>query len=219
MRKSVMIIMVLTIFGAGKIYAQITPPGSVLTDIKGSNVKEADADVQGTPYLFDDWLPGSVVTEDGKTYDNLKLRYNIRFSQLIFLNQNDEVLGFREPVKMFTINHMVFANGFPPVDTQTIAAFYQVLADGKIKLLKYSKKVIEERQTYGATAMEKSYRKMQSYYIFKDGKMVKVRADKKSLLAALPDHSAQLESYIKDNNVNLKDDMAIAQVIVYYNTL
>jgi hypothetical protein len=120
---------------------------------------------------------------------------------------------------MFTINHMVFANGFPPVDTQTIAAFYQVLADGKIKLLKYSKKVIEERQTYGATATEKSYRKMQSYYIFKDGKMVKVRADKKSLLAALPDHSAQLESYIKDNNVNLKDDMAIAQVIVYYNTL
>jgi len=219
MRKPVMIIMILIIFGAGKIYAQISPPGPVVTNIKGSNVKDADADVQGTPYLFDDWLPGSVVTEDGKTYNNLKLKYDIRFSQLIFLNQNDEASGFREPVKMFTINHMVFTNGFPSVDAQTIAAFYQVLADGKIKLLKYSKKVIEERQTYGATAMEKSYRKMQSYYVFKDGKMTKVRADKKSLLAALPDQAPKLETYIKDNNVNLKDDMGMAQVITYYNTL
>ena len=219
MKKSVIVLIVLFICGAGKLYAQITPPGQVVTDIAGLNVKEAGADIQGTPYLFDDWLPGSVTTESGKTYDNLKLKYNIRFSQLLFLNQDNQPLSFKEPVKAFTIKNITFAKGFPPVDTQTTSTFYQVLADGKIKLLKYTKKVIEERQTYGATAMEKSYRAMQSYYLLKDDKIIRVRADKKPILATLSDHAAQLDAYIKDNKVNLKDDAGMAQVITYYNTL
>lgn len=218
MRKS-LITIVLFMYSAGKLYAQIAPPGQVVTDIKGFNAKEIDSDVQGTPYLFDDWLPGFVATETGKTYDNLKLKYNIRFNQLIFLNQDNEPLSFREPIKTFTVNNLNFAKSFPSVDTQTTSSFYQVLADGKIKLLKYSKKVIEERQTYGANAVEKSYHKMQSYYIFKDGQMIKVRADKKAILAALPDHASQLDAYIKDNKVNLKDDAGMAQVITYYNAL
>jgi len=214
-----MIIIILFICGVGKIRAQITPAGQVVTDVRGIDVKEADADIQGTPYLFDDWSPGSAATENGKAYNNLKLKYNIKVNQLLFLNDNNESLGFKEPVKTFTIKNMSFVNGFPSVDLQTTSTFYQVLADGKVKLLKYYRKVIEERQTYGATAVEKSYRQSQYYYILKDNKMIKIRPDKKLIIGALPDHAAQLAAYIKDNNVNLKDDAGLAQIITYYNTL
>jgi hypothetical protein len=215
MKTKVLIMIALFILTGTKIFAQ---NGTVLTDIKGLDVKESDPDVQGTPYLFDDWMPGSAITETGNTYANLKLKYDIRFNQVIFLRNEDQPMLFAEPLNSFVINNMHFAKGFTPVDVQTSSTFYQVLADGKVKLLKYFRKVVEERQSYGAPT-EKKYRQSQYYYIARGNQMITVRPDKKTMLAALPGHADQLEAYIKDHHINLKDDAGAAQLVTYYNTL
>jgi len=49
--------------------------------------------------------------------------------------------------------------------------------------------------------------------------MIAVRPDKKTMLAALPGHNDQLEAYIKDHHINLKDEAGAAQLVTYYNTL
>ena len=119
----------------------------------------------------------------------------------------------------FTINNLVFKKGFPEVDHQTSNSFYQVLADGPIKLLKFSRKVISEHATYGAQTVEKSYRESQYYYIEKNGQMIKIKPDKKSVLAALPDHPTELEVYINVHHINFKDDAVMSQMMDYYNAL
>jgi len=142
MKRKVTVIIVLFILTGVKIFAQ---NGTVITDIKGLDVKETDPDVQGTPYLFDEWTPGSAISETGNTYADLKLKYDIRFNQVIFLSTDEKPMGFAQPLNSFVINNMHFSKGFPPVDLQTGSTFYQLLTDGKVKLLKYFRKVIEER--------------------------------------------------------------------------
>src|SRR5471030_420071 len=182
MKRKVTVIIALFILTGTKIFAQLI--GSPLTDVKGVDVKESDPEVQGTPYLFDDWMPGLVITETGKTYANLKLKYDTRSNQIIFLGNDDKPMNFAEPLNSFVINNMRFAKGFTPVDLQTSSTFYEVLADGKVKLLKYFRKVVEERQSYGAP-IEKKYKESQYYYIARDNQMITVRPDKKTVLAAL----------------------------------
>ena len=215
MKRKVTVIIALFILTGTKIFAQ---NGTVLTNVEGTNVKETDPDVQGTPYLFDDWMPGSAISETGNTYANMKLKYDIRFNQVIFLSNDDKPLIFSQPLNSFVINNMRFTKGFTPVDLQTSSTFYQVLADGKVKLLKYFRKVVEERQAYGAPT-EKKYRQSQYYYIARDNQMISVKPDKKTILAALPGHGDQLEAYIKDHHINFKDDASSAQLVTYYNTL
>src|SRR5665213_2169032 len=171
MKRKMALILVLFILAGAKIFAQ---NGTVITDIKGLDVKETDPDVQGTPYLFDDWMAGSVITETGNTYANLKLKYDIRFNRVVFLDNDERPMVFAQPLNSFVINNMRFAKDFAPIDLQTTSTFYNVLADGKVKLLKYFRKVIEERQSYGAPT-EKKYRQSQYYYIAKDHQMIAVR--------------------------------------------
>jgi hypothetical protein len=189
------------------------------TDIKGVIVKETAPDIEGNPYLFDDWQTGSVTFSNGKTFTILKLKYDIHYDRLLFLTEKGEELNFSDPVEQFSINNETFKKGFPPVDKQTTDSYYKVLADGRTKLLRFSKKVVSEHQTYGTQTTEKSYRQTDYYYIEKDGQMIKIKPDKKSVLAALPDHPVQLEAYINIHHINFKDDQAMGQMITFYNTL
>ena len=57
------------------------------------------------------------------------------------------------------------------------------------------------------------------YYLLIDGKAVRIKKDKKSVEAALGSKQAELDSYIKANNLNLKNDADLAKLITQYNTL
>ena len=56
-------------------------------------------------------------------------------------------------------------------------------------------------------------------YIVKGTELIRVRKDKKSLLSALGDKTAQLESYIKSEKLNLKSEAGMISLVEYYNTL
>jgi len=184
-------------------------------------------DVQGSPYLNDQWRTGTVKLANGQTHKDVDLKYDQVAEELIFKNSEGKAFTFREPVKEFSlqspggseIGGMIFRNGFKSTDAGTSNTFYQVLSDGETPLLKRSVKKVMENKPYGSATTIKTFHDVTTYYLAKNGQPVKVRKDKKAILAALGDYTANLEEFIRTNKLNFKSDNDLIMLVTFYNSL
>lgn len=200
-----------------------------VVDIMGQPIlSKPYTDVQGSAYLYDNWMKGSVSTSKNVTYDGVYLKYDQVADELMFKSESGEAKIFVQPVTEFTINvgtdnavlaTRLFRTGFIPVDGASPHTFYEVLADGQTQLLKRTSKSIFEELPYGSSTKVKKFQADTHYYLAKDTKLTKIRNDKKALLKALSDKATELEAYIKTNKLDLKKDADLAKVVDYYNTL
>jgi hypothetical protein len=183
--------------------------------------------VEGTPYLYPDWVPGSVKLTDGTTNDApIELKYNLVSDEVSFKDKAGQELVFVKPVAEFTLNSVdnnglphKYRGGYKDIEGTTPASFFEVLADGKVQLLKRFTKLLFESQPIGSASKLQQFIDKTKYYLIINGKALQVKNDKKALLAALGDKQAQLEDYIKSNKINLKNDAQLGKLIDYYNSL
>ncbi|OOQ60796.1 hypothetical protein [Mucilaginibacter pedocola] len=185
--------------------------------------------VEGTPYLTDEWQPGDVKLVNGVTsQEKLMLKYNLVDDMLLFKEKgSDNAMSFVVPVQEFTISPAGddkvlvkhFRAGYKDIEGNTPTSFYQVLSDGKVQLLRKDTKKALETQEIGSASKTTTFIEKTKYYLVVNGKTTQVKNDKKSLLAVLADKQAQLEDYIKTNKVNFKDDAQLGKLVDYYNTL
>jgi hypothetical protein len=186
-------------------------------------------EVEGSPFFISNWAPGSVTLLNGQT-NTMLLKYDLVGDELLFRNKSDSsVMSFVDPVKSFSFNEalteesdltpLVFSNGYPAVDKQTPASFYQVIADGKIKLLKHYKKIIRVDKAFNSATAVKTFFLSVEYYLFVNSQITKIKPSQKTVLAVLVDKADQLQKYLKNNPVNYKSDAALAKLFSYYNSL
>nr|WP_294944440.1 hypothetical protein [uncultured Mucilaginibacter sp.] len=183
--------------------------------------------VEGTPYLYPDWVPGSVKLTDGTTNDApIELKYNLVSDEVSFKDKAGQELVFVKPVAEFTLNSAdnsglphKYRSGYKDIEGTAPASFFEVLADGKVQLLKRFTKLLFESQPIGSASKLQQFIDKTKYYLVINGKALQVKNDKKALLAALGDKQAQLEDYIKANKVNFKNDAQLGKLVDYYNTL
>jgi hypothetical protein len=104
--------------------------------------------VLGIPFLFIDWLNGTLITPDGRTYPDYKLKYNAYNQTVSFLNGTDS-MEVNEPVKEFTLKTVhddsVITSRFTHSSNykKTKSFYYEILVDGdKGQLLKTNQKTI-----------------------------------------------------------------------------
>ena len=184
---------------------------------------EIDPKLKGSPYLFEGWAKGSVVLEDGKSYNDLGLMYDVLADRVIFKSDIGKMQAFTVRVKEFTIDtdkgQHTFRSGFPAIDGGSDRSYYQVLAEGNTKLLKRTTKQITEAIEPGAITMSKKLQDNIKYYVLIDNKIVRVKKDKKAILALLKNKSAELENYISSNKLNFKNEDDIVKLVNYYNRL
>lgn len=194
----------------------------VITPIRYMNV-------EGTPYLDDEWQPGEVKLTNGVTsQEKMMLKYNLVDDMVLFKDKDSgEQMAFVIPVQEFTINLANddklfvrrFRSGYKGIEGSTPASFFEVLSDGKIQLIKKDVKKPFESQDIGSASKTTTFIEKAKYYLVNNGKSLPVKNDKKSILAALGDKQAQLEEFIKTNTLNFKIDTQLGKLVDYYNTL
>lgn len=191
-------------------------------DREGKDIRKyrpTPENISGTPFLVDKWLDGTVVNSKGVTFNNVRLKFDVYNDKLLYAETNNEALEFPENIKKFTLNNMVFINGLPSVDTLSELSYYQLLADGKTKLLRHPAKHIVESKGYGSSMTNYRFDDMQVLYIYKDVKMIAIKQDKKSVLAVLADKETEMNNYLANHKVNFKNNADLTALIAYYNTL
>ena len=205
-------------------FAQNEDQRSPLIDKVTGNIYASQyVDVQGSQFLYDNWLNGMMELKNGVVFNNLQLKFD-NYSNKFIANKGDKGYEITSDIHKVWIypeisDTLFFENGFQINSKINAGKFLQVLAEGKITLLKFANKELETYNEYGNANILKRFRETPEYYIYKNGQYETVKLSKKDLEDKLSDKWPAVSAYLSKSGVSGKDEKGWAKAFQYYNAL
>jgi hypothetical protein len=182
-------------------------------------------EVGGSLFMTDEYQIGSVTIAENKIASNIPLKFNI-YNNAIMIEKNGqgqklesfEIVSYNITGNDGMAKQIIFKQGYPEIDNQTDKTVYQVLSMGsKVHLLKYLSQKVEDAPTMGDYSRREIVTTEQLYIYTPGGVLKRIKANKKSLVEALPLLSSKIEEVISSHNLNLKNESAITDLIIALN--
>ncbi len=206
-------------------------PSVQFADANGRLLPASGAGIQGTPYVFEKFVPGKVIFVNGMESVDSSLNYSF-FDHKLYFSKSNGLYLVNQQAKEFVLNSVDKDNNkvtkqfkclFPTVEDNTPATFYEVLGKGDVfQLLKYTHKRIKETAVYGG-APTKEYVADDLFYIYQttDKKMLPLGSSHslKALKKALPNYAAQIDAVVNANKLNLKKEEDVIQLLQQLKSL
>ena len=199
-----------------------------LSDVNGRAFENKYADINGSAYLFPEFKYATIVLTDGRQYTNVKARLNLVEHEVNFIASNGEegyigkgmvrAISFNDSTKQ-GIKTFSFQTGFPKTDNQSVIHFYQVLAIGKIALVKSISKNIEERLNELSGEKSKEFTVRENIYLQVGGELKRIKKEAAFFLTNLSDQKELVNQYFNSNKVNFKNEDQLIALINFYNSL
>lgn len=181
-------------------------------------------DIEGSPYLNDEFVSGAIYTVQKIQYVEILLRYNIYNDNLEFKTPANEVQSLATPEIVETAflgdNQFVYSPFLAANKTKN--GFLILLEEGKASL--FSKPVVAfkeatEPAAYKPAEPAKFVRKANEYFVRIGKEPAKPVSGKKELIAAFPDNQEKMEKYIEKNKIKTNKPEDLIEVVRYYNSL
>jgi hypothetical protein len=187
----------------------------------GSDYAEYESLLNEHPFFLDnDWQTGTV-HYNGNYYINVPLQYDIRSQKLLteHATSGRHMQLVTEHVRNFSLGQRYFDN-LSESDTRGLVSpgFYEVLAEGKTRLLARRGKALQESTVTGQ--LEVRFEESVKYYVSKDNQFYQVKG-KSSILKVFADHKRLLASKLKQQRVKFDTDKegALIQTVLIYNSI
>jgi hypothetical protein len=175
----------------------------------------------GQPYfLTSDWNIGTV-NYSGNNYSDVSIKYDLVSDDVIILGSNKifKIRLQKENVAHFSVGGHSFINlTHDSLGTTNMPeGYYDVLADGKIRLLARRTKLI---QSMVKQAIEMRVFSKDFFYIKKNNSYFPIRT-KKAFLEQFSDKRKEVQQYIKQNKLRFRKDAETTMIKVtqYYNQI
>lgn len=187
------------------------------TEISGDNI-------QGSPYLNDDFIDGVVYTSSKFQFNNIPLRYNIYNNELEFKTPENKIHAIANPENVERVEfgdfEMVYLdfNDFGKREK----GFLRSLVEGDASLYAKSEIILREPTEAGAFKQPepaKFISKSDSYFIRVGNETAKKIRSKKEIIELLANHQEEIEIFIKNNKTRPRDSASLQELIEYYNSL
>ena len=179
--------------------------------------------IEGSPYLLNDWNKGSFKTVSGKQMNSADLKYDIAEDLLVFKGTDNEPMFLSEKVVSFTIESpngpRNFVNGFPKNDKINEKSYLEEIESGKISLYKRYTVSIIDSKGYGSNAVSHLFNQSSTYYILKDKNLIKFTPTKNNVIALNEAKENEILTYIKVQKIDFKKDSDLKKLFEYINTL
>src|SRR5689334_22495902 len=141
--------------GGGVMVTNASRPPVYLSEVFSARIEpKYMAGMDGSPYVFDEFLLARVVLDDGRFADSAYVRINAYRDKLHFKDERGEEMQSTALIREVTIldsssswYNVVFRSSFDG----NLGAFYQVVEDGdKIQLMKKLKVILWETKALGS---------------------------------------------------------------------
>ncbi|MEI6574935.1 MAG: hypothetical protein WCO63_02030 [Bacteroidota bacterium] len=181
--------------------------------------------VEGSPFLEDSWSHGIMELKSDTALNNLEYRYNIYFKQMQIRTVNDTlILMHPEKVRALVFNNRKFV--YQPYVLEELSGqdYFEILAEGKCNLLLRRDVSFMPKNPpvtpYSAGYIYDRFLLHENVYLQKAGSLAFfVKPTKKNVLKFLEDHQDELAAYAKIQNIKFNDNISLAKLISYYNSL
>ena len=180
-----------------------------------------------SPYFNENYRFADILMVKGRKFINVKARIDL-FNQTIAFVANDieamlepgsvRELSYRDTTESGIISYR-FRTGYPAIDNKTPNNFYIVLADGKCALLRSVEKRLTQRKNEISGQVFNDYETIENYFLFSKGEMKHLKKDKDFILSELADKQQEVNKFIQDNKLNLRNNDHLVKLLEYYNGL
>jgi hypothetical protein len=196
-------------------------------DPNGKAFVNTYTDIEGSPFFFDDWKPCNIRLNDNKTFTHVLLKLDLQSQSVHYLGANKSEMevqpGLIKEIEIIdsakdNITAYKFQSGFPSVNNKNENEFFQVLAEGKVTMLKLITKKISQDKNDFTSEVKSKFITTEDYFYFSKVVMQRVRRDK-SIFDLLWDQKDKVTAYIESNKLSYKSIDDIRKIITYYNSL
>ena len=181
------------------------------------------SDVQGSPYLMEEYNQGKVITSDGTTYEKIPLRYNAYSDDLEFKKGADSYnFDPKSIVKRAEFNGVIFSCMTYGSEDKTKSGFFEVLTEGKATLLtRYTIKYLEKEkvQPFADPQPARFDKPKKEYYLSFGGLPAKLITTKKSFLELFGNQKDELDAFISKNKLSIREEGELKKIVAHFNSL
>jgi len=174
---------------------------------------------QGSPYFNDQFVKSDVLTTGGKHLSLEAIRYNILNQQVEYLSK-DVVYEVQDSLQSFQVTDS--SGNAHALERQLLNGkpyFFEVLASGKLGLLKrYTAKQSETENWYTKKKVRSVVRRPE-FYVLKAGKLEQFTPSKKNVQALFTEKPDQVKSYLNNNTPDFGNDESLKELFEFYNSL
>ncbi len=175
--------------------------------------------IEGNPFLFsNEFLPGNV-TINGKTYNNIQIRYDIYNDQILILTDKMVIIQLnKEMVDGFTVRFSEVIYNFRKIegnDIYPVSGYVNVVYDRKSSLFVRYRKEID---TSGSDNLYGVFYLLRRLYVMKDG-VISLITSRNDFLKLLQDKKQQVKKFIKDGKIKISkmNPWSFATVLDFYD--
>lgn len=225
----------LLFFGVSISHAQLNVSGgfgAVISDIKGTPVaSNRNSDIEGSPFLFDNWMTGDVTLKNGGKISGLATRLNLATNELHIqkteqgvtseiIVQNGSIISVTiyEP----TVSGLLarsFKIGYPEIDGFNQNTFYEVIENGTVSLVKNLRKKVIEEKPFNSAVATKKFAEYENFYVVMNQQMFRFKKGKEFILGLLADKKEEIEKFLADKKIKCRSEVDCAKVIAFYNSI
>jgi hypothetical protein len=175
--------------------------------------------IEGSPYLNEEFVRGNVTTLDSIQYRNVPLRYNIYNDEIEFMVDDENYLAIAEPTSMaqISIKEAVFIY----LKKDLKYGYYQLLEDGKIKLLlRYNVRFRQANYSNGINQARppKFNRGVNTHYIqlgYNEPQLIKKKKDIDRIFGK---ESVAIKELIKKEHIDIHNEKDLHKFVKLLNS-
>lgn len=181
-------------------------------------------DIEGSPYLNDAFINGTIYTTSKTQYLNIPLRFNIYNDNLEFKTPDDAVMSIAVPEIVESAEFGEYKMCYIPytITKKIKRGFLIELVNGKVSL--YAKPEVlykkpQEPAPYKEAEPAKFLPKADSYFLRVGKEEARKITGKKDLVQSFPDHQKDVTDFIKKNKINPAKESDLIELTNFYNSL
>ena len=206
--------LLISIFFIQSAYSQ-----AIARDLQGNNsfdIRE-NTDVDGSPYLFEDWVKGDLIDINGNKIEDVMLNYDGEKSRFVSKQEGNKVLelniwNYRAVELMVEGKLDTYVN----ITNKGEAAYCKVIYESDYVACYQKFSATKKRSSnsgYGQVKSMYKYSNKNETFLYYNDELIKIKRKEKDISKLLK--RKDLKSYTKENKLNLNKDKDLAKLLEY----
>jgi len=183
-----------------------------------------ESDIEGSPYLNDEFIIGSIYTVSKTQYTDIPLRYNIYNDEIEFETPQKTVAALGAPEMIEKVVFGDYTMEYIPFElaNKVKKGFFKLELSGKASIYARPEIQFEEAKEpapYKEAQPARFNPKDDRYFIRIGLDAAQLCSSKKDVEVIFSDHQSEIENFIKKEKINIKKLEELKSLVEFYNSL